>query len=101
MYIKKIFAKIVFLLIIVGLLILAYERQVFADDSPTFEEVYSSAYILGEQLAKEHGYYKGDFYIESECTAFLTKFIGDSPTSYLGEAFISGCQDGYKKYFGK
>jgi hypothetical protein len=67
----------------------------------TYEEVYNTGYFAGNQLAKNDGYYKGDFYIESTCTEFVTKVIGDTPTSLLGKAFISGCQDGYKKFFGK
>ena len=81
--------------------VLEKDREAYSKEGPTYEEVYKAGHVIGQQLAKDNGYYKGDSYIESECTLIVTKIIEDSPTSYLGRAFISGCQDGYKGYFGK
>lgn len=64
-------------------------------------EIFSSGYSLGYALGSRHSYYKGNAWIENECTAFLMRTIGESSESAVGIMFINGCVNGYKSAFGK
>ncbi len=65
------------------------------------DEIFSSGYSLGSALGSRHSYYKGNAWIETECTAFLITTIGESSESAESIMFISGCVKGYKSAFGK
>lgn len=80
---------------------IATERDAKVRTEPTYEEVAILAWTIGEKLAVQDGYYKGDFYIEGACTIDATKVFGYKPTDKLGKAYIENCQNGYKRYFGK
>lgn len=62
---------------------------------------FSTGQTLGYTLGTQHSYYKGDTWIENECTAFLKETLGESPTSNQGYLFIRGCIAGYEQAFGK
>lgn len=71
------------------------------DTSPSGNNYFSTGQMMGYTLGSQHSYYRGDVWIENECTAFLKDTMSESPTSDQGYLFIKGCIAGYEQAFGK
>lgn len=71
------------------------------DSQPSGNNPFSTGQTMGYTLGTQHSYYKGDTWIENECTAFLKETMRESPTSNQGYMFIQGCIAGYEQAFGK